>query len=189
MSLERLIQQAQAGDREAVASLYQTHVDRIYRYVYYRVSTEQDAQDLTAEVFVKMVEGLANYRVTGVPFEAWLYRIAAARVIDFRRRANRRPQSELSENLFEDDTSPENRLLNQQEVEILRRAVSSLNEEQQTILVLRFIERKSHQEVAAIVHKSVSAVKSIQHRALTQLAQLLGETKVRHYLRGGQSDE
>lgn len=180
-----IIQKAKTGDREAVSQLYQLYAQKIYRYVSYRVQTDADAEDLTAEVFVKMVEGLGSYRITGAPFEAWLYRIAAARIIDYRRRARRRPQTELSEVLSTGEKSPEERILEQQEVETLRHALSGLTDEQQNILVLRFIERKSHQEVATILGKSVSAVKSIQHRALIQLASRLGsDTKVRHYLRG-----
>jgi RNA polymerase sigma-70 factor, ECF subfamily len=180
-----IIQKAQRGDREAISHLYQLYVQQIYRYIAYRVQSDADAEDLTAEVFVKMVEGLRSYKITGAPFEAWLYRIASARIIDFRRRVRRRPQTELSEVLSSGEATPEERMLEQQEIETLRQALSGLTDEQQSILVLRFIERKSHQEVAEILGKSVSAVKSIQHRALIQLASRLGsEAKVRHYLRG-----
>lgn len=185
IGLQHLIQRAQRGDTEAVSALYETYVQQIYRYIAYRVPTSTDAEDITAEVFVKMVEGLPNYRFTGAPFEAWLYRIAAARVIDFRRRSNRRVESELSESLSDHVPTPEESLQSEEEVQTLRAALSKLSDEQQTLLVLRFIERKSHQEAAEILDKSVSAVKSIQHRALLQLASLLGsEEKVRHYLRG-----
>ncbi|MBK8137180.1 MAG: sigma-70 family RNA polymerase sigma factor [Anaerolineae bacterium] len=190
MASEPLIQRGQRGDRDAIAELYELYVERIFRYVSYRVEGAADIQDLTAEVFVKMVEGLPKYRNSGIPFEAWLYRIASARIIDYRRRIQRRPQSELTESLTDDfDETPEEAMVEQEELETLRRAIGHLNEEQQTLLVLRFIERKSHDQVAAIMGKSVSAVKSIQHRALNQLAAQLGETKVRHYLRGSSDDQ
>lgn len=183
--LDITIKRAQEGDADAITALYQAHVELIYRYIAYRVPSEADAEDLTAEVFVKMVEGLPSYRQTGAPFASWLYSIASARVIDFRRRAARRPQSELVENLSADEPTPEARYQEDEEARILRGALSQLSEEQQTVLLLRFIERKSHQEVAALVGKTETAVKSIQHRALIQLASLLGsEDKVRHYLRG-----
>lgn len=189
MASDLLMQRAQRGDSEAIAELYELYVERIFRYVTYRVNSEADAEDLTAEVFVKMVEGLPNYRHTGVPFEAWLYRIASARIIDYRRRNQRRPQTELSDSLKDDlDQTPEEAVIGQQELLSLRSAISSLNDEQQALLVLRFIERKSHEQVAAIMGKTVPAVKSIQHRALNQLAAQLGETKVRHYLRGVSDD-
>ncbi len=183
--INQTIQRAQQGDQAAVAQLYQMYAQQIFRYVAYRVPTQADAEDLTAEVFIKMMEGLPAYRVTGAPFESWLYRIAAARIADFHRRSRRRPQAELSETLSTSDPSPEEQLHEQQEVDYLREAIGSLGNEQQTILILRFIERKSHQEVAEILGKTVSAVKSIQHRALVQLAAYLGsDAKVRHYLRG-----
>ncbi|MFN8371401.1 MAG: sigma-70 family RNA polymerase sigma factor [Anaerolineae bacterium] len=183
--VQRLIQRAQKGDSKAVAQLYRTFAQRIYRYIAYRVSSSSDAEDLTAEVFVKMVEGLPVYRWTGAPFESWLYSIASARVIDFRRRTSRRPESELSETLDANEPLPEELLQDNQEIETLREAIQKLSDEQQTVLVLRFIERKSHQEVAEIIGKSVSAVKSIQHRALIELTAHLGlGEKVRHYLRG-----
>jgi RNA polymerase sigma-70 factor (ECF subfamily) len=185
VDVQGLIHRAQKGDSSAVAQLYQMHAQAIYQYVLYRVPTTEDAEDLTAEVFVKMVEGLPSYQYTGAPFESWLYRIAAARVADSHRRAYRRPQIELTESLTSIDDAPEDYILQEQELDSLRAALAKLNEDYQTVLVLRFIERKSHEEVAEIMTKSVTAVKTIQHRALHRLASLLGsDSKARHYLRG-----
>jgi RNA polymerase sigma-70 factor, ECF subfamily len=184
-SIQATIQRAKKGDAEAIAALYQSNAQIIYRYVAYRVPTTADAEDLTAEVFLRMVEGLPSYQLSNVPFEAWLYRIASARIADFYRRAGRRPMSELSDNLSDTKPLPEEQLQRRQELEALRRVLRKFNDEDQTILVLRFVERKSHKEVAEVLGKSVAAVKSAQHRALVQLAILLGsEEKVRHYLRG-----
>lgn len=189
MASELLVQRGQRGDRDAIAELYELYVERIFRYVSYRVDQAADAEDLTAEVFVKMVEGLPGFRFTGAPFESWLYRIASARIIDYRRRSRRRPQSELSETQTDEHAdSPEETVVGQEELDTLRGAISHLNEEQQMVLILRFIERKSHEQVAEIMNKSGTAVKSIQHRALRLLAEQLGETKVRHYLRGKLND-
>lgn len=188
LDTQQLIQQAQQGDSQAMTVLYQTYADMIYRYIFYRVPTTSDAEDITADVFLKMVEGLPSYRFTGAPFEAWLYRIAAARIADFYRRAQRRPQDELTDNLRDSHPAPEEQLQVQQEVENLREVFQQFNEDEQSILILRFVERKSHKDVATALGKSVAAVKSAQHRILVQLASLLGsEEKVRHYLRG--SDE
>lgn len=189
MATEPLIQRAQRGDSNAIADLYEMYVERIFRYVSYRVEEDADAEDITADVFVKMVEGLPAYRHSGVPFEAWLYRIASARIIDNRRRSQRRPQAELNEDLaVPDGLHLEDVLSRQEDLAELRRALSQLTDEQQTLLILRFVERKSHEQVAEIMGKSSSAVRSIQHRALTRLAGLLGETKGRHYLRGVADD-
>ncbi len=183
--IDQVIRRAQKGDRDAVAILYETYRQVIYRYVAYRVSSPRDAEDLTAEVFVKMVEGLPTYRVTNAPFEAWLYRIASARVVDYRRRNNRRQVIELSENLTDQKPSMEDDALLHQEFEELRNALQQLSDDHQLILILRFVEGKTHEEVAAIIGKSLGAVKSAQYRALLHLVQLLGSAvKVRHYLRG-----
>lgn len=165
--------------------LYDAHIDAIYRYVRFRIPTTADAEDLTAEVFFNMVKRLPDYRSTGAPFTAWLYRIAAALIADFYRRAERRPQTELSEMLFDSGPSPEEQVQQVQELEMLQQVWQELSEEHQTILFLRFRDRKSHEEVAAILGKSVDAVRNAQHRALSRLATLLGSKgKARHYLRG-----
>jgi RNA polymerase sigma-70 factor (ECF subfamily) len=185
----RLIQRAHRGDREAIAALYRHHVDSIHRYVSYRVPDAAVAEDLTAEVFLRMVESLPGYTCNGAPFEAWLYRIASARVADYYRRQARRPQEALSE--YEPDRAdlPERVLQNAEEQDALRAALRQLTDEHQDILLLRFVERKSHAEVAGLLGKSVTAIKSAQHRALTQLAKLMGlNGKARHYLRGEDDD-
>src|SRR5688500_18290688 len=110
MKTERLVQRAKQGNAEAVAALYRMFVQPIYRYILYRVPTAEDAEDLTAEVFLKMVKGLPMYQQTGAPFEAWLYRIAAARIIDFRRRANHRPQISLEDTFRDSRSLPEDEL-------------------------------------------------------------------------------
>ncbi|MBN1563781.1 MAG: sigma-70 family RNA polymerase sigma factor [Anaerolineae bacterium] len=182
-----LITRAQNGDSDAMANLYRRHVGSITRYIAYRVSDQAVIEDLTAEVFLRMVEGLPNYEITGAPFEAWLYRIAAARIATFYRKRERRPEEALHENLQSGQTAPEQLLQNTEELDDLREALNQLNDEQQTILILRFVERKSHEEVASVLGKSERAVATAQHRALKKLARLLGTTKTeRHYIRGKQ---
>lgn len=184
-NLDALIQQARQGDAGAISTLYQEFSPAIYRYIMYRVPAEGDAEDLTAEVFLRMVEALPGYQPTGAPFEAWLYRIAAARVADFYRRRGRREVSPLSDMLADDEPQPEERLEARIEMDTLREALARLSDDEQTLLLLRFVENKSHREVAEILGKSENAVKTAQYRALTRLAELLGKTeKARHYLRG-----
>jgi RNA polymerase sigma-70 factor (ECF subfamily) len=180
-----LIARAQQGEDEAIAGLYRKYVRSITRYIAYRVSDEAVVEDLTAEVFLRMVEGLPRYRVTGAPFEAWLYRIAAARVADFYRDRQRYTEQELTEILGDGRTPLEMGLQQREELEELRAALAQLSEEHQTILILRFVERKSHEDVARILNKSVRAIATAQHRALKKLAELLGTDKAgRHYIRG-----
>ncbi len=185
VDVHSLIRRAQAGDSTAVAALYQVFSGAIHRYMVLRAPSTQDAEDLTAEVFIRMVEGLPSYQITQVPFEAWLYRIASARIADFYRRARRNPDTELFDIVPDRELLPEEQVIEQQLLETVRAALQRLSEEHQTILILRFVERKSHEEVAEILNKSMTAVKSAQHRALSQLTTLLGsDQKIRHYLRG-----
>lgn len=185
-SEQQLIARAQRGDGEAVAALYRRHVGAIARYIAYRVPDDAVVEDLTAEVFLRMVEGLSGYRQTGAPFEAWLYRIAAARVADYYRHQTRAAEQPLDD-VPADDGEPtlEFDLTQKEEFATLREALQQLSDEHQTILLLRFVERKSHEEVARLLGKSVQAVAVAQHRALRRLAELLGTDKQdRHYLRG-----
>lgn len=180
-----LIALAQQGDADAVAELYRRYVPAITRYIGYRVSDDAVVEDLTAEVFLRMVEGLPDYEITGAPFEAWLYRIAATRIADYYRQTKRVTHTELTDAIRSTNPSLEFRLEERDELEMLRNALAELSDEQQTILLLRFVERKSHEEVADITGKSVRAVATMQHRALKRLAILLGTQKTdRHYIRG-----
>jgi RNA polymerase sigma-70 factor (ECF subfamily) len=186
---QALIERAQQGDENAVALLYRRYVASITRYVAYRVSDNAVVEDLTAEVFLRMVESLPTYRFTGAPFEAWLYRIAAARISDHYRFHQRHPEEALNDELHDQHVSLEMTLQEQQELNELRAALRHLTDEQQTVLILRFVERKNHDEVAELVGKSVRAVTTIQHRALKRLAEVLGTAKTgRYYIRGKQNE-
>lgn len=183
-SIETLINRAKVGESDAVTQLYEMHVDQIYRYIAYRVPNE-DAEDITSEVFINMVQSLSSYTYTGAPFESWLYRIASARIADYYRKNKRRDHVELNEQYKSNSPQPEENLITEQEQEKIRDKLKFLSEDQQTLLILRFVERKSHDEVAQVLGKSVTAVKTMQHRALKRLAQLMGkEKKERYYLRG-----
>ncbi len=183
-----IIHRAIEGDAEATTILYRTYAPKIYRYVSYRVPTDADAEDLTAEVFLRMVAGLPEYRITGAPFESWLYRIAIARVADWHRGDDRKKQVQLSDTIAADIPLPEDLLEQKQDMEDLWRLIRQhLTGEQQTVLILRFVERKRHKEVATLMGKSAMAVKTIQYRALMQLAGLLGARREKsHHCLGGQ---
>lgn len=180
-----LIRRGQQGDRDAIAQLYRRYAHVIARYVTYRVPDDAAVEDITAEVFLRMIEGLPHYKITGAPFEAWLYRIAAARVADHYRAHARQPQQALPDDLADHHLTPlEVALQQREELDTLRHAISQLPDHYQQVLTLRFVERKSLQEVADILEKSLHAVGMMQHRALKKLAELLGTTKGHYYLRG-----
>jgi RNA polymerase sigma-70 factor (ECF subfamily) len=182
-----LIARAGKGDKEAVSALYEGYAQVIFRYISYRVESDMVAEDLTAEVFLRMVQGLPRYQDTGAPFGAWLYRIAATQIADHHR-SKRRSAEPLSDEQPSDDTDPFGKTAKAQEQAQLRRALKSLPEEYQTLLILRFMQGLPHSEVAAILNKSDAHIRVMQHRALKALAKVLGaDSKARSYLRGDES--
>lgn len=168
-----LIEQARQGDRGAVSELYQRHADVIYRYVYVRVKDTAVAEDLTAEVFLKALEGLPDYQFTGAPFLAWLYRIAWARTVDHWRRQQRRQETPLLDTLPDAGPQPEDLVSTGASWDAVLDVLSQLTDEQQQVIVLRFIEEMDLKETAATMDKTVGAIKALQYRALASLARLL----------------
>ncbi len=171
----RLIEQARQREPAALSELYRRHVDAIYRYIYYRVSDAETAEDLTAEVFMRMVESIDRYTDNGIPISAWLYRIAHARIIDHWRRNQRRPQVEWSDALVSPhlvDDLPQKDVVALQR---LREALGALKDEQQQVIIFKFLEGLDNQTVAQIMNKTEGAVKALQHRALAALARILDD--------------
>lgn len=169
-----LIQRAKALDEEAIAELYRRHVQPIYRYILYRVGDPNTAQDLTAEVFLRMVEGLPKYRERGYPFSSWLYSIANARVIDYFRHQRRHPQVPIDTLILTDHaTTPDAHVHEQETIQELHRALNDLTPEQQTVVILRFIEGYDINTVAQIMRKKPGAIKALQHRALARMQRFL----------------
>jgi RNA polymerase sigma-70 factor (ECF subfamily) len=176
---QKLIRAAQSGDDGAVAELYNAFVDKIYHYLFYRVESHEVAEDLTAEVFLRFVEGIGAYQDRNVPLLAWLYQIAHARLVDHYRQ---KPTVAIDEDLesiefsMEDDVDSE--LMTAYQQRNVQAALSKLKEDQRQVLVLRFIEGYNLQQTAEVVGKTVGAVKVIQHRALHILSQLLAQQGV-----------
>lgn len=171
----QLIEQAQRGDRKALSELYRRHVDVVYRYVRLRVGDTTVAEDLTAEVFLRMLEDLKGYRYANVPFVTWLYRIAHARTVDYWRRTGRRRELELSDQIAATEEAPESIVDARLEQADLTVALRRLTDLQQQVIILRFVEGMRLTEVAAVMGKTIGAVKALQHRALASLARLMGE--------------
>lgn len=158
----------------AISALYRRHVQAIYRYIYHRVGDAQIAEDLTAEVFVRAIEGLPNYQPRGIPFVAWLYRIAQARIADYFRQEQRTGTTSIEGDLPSGEDSPLAVVERSFRQERLREAINQLTPDQQHVIILKFVEDLSNSEVAQILGKTEGAVKSLQHRALKTLHRLMG---------------
>ncbi len=172
----RLVQLAQRGDAVACAALYSRHYDAVYRYCYYRVSDVTLAQDLTSEVFVRMVEKLDTFKMRGRPLLAWLYTIARNLVTDMYRR-NRKgthlPLDEASDVETDDAEDPFQRTERRLQADCLAAAMKHLTEEQRRVILLKFIENLDNGQVAHLLGKTEGAIKSLQHRALRALRRAL----------------
>jgi RNA polymerase sigma-70 factor, ECF subfamily len=170
----RLIRSAKRGDKRAVSELYRRHVDIIYRYTYARVRDPVVAEDLTAQVFLKALEGLPNYEPSGSPFLAWLYRIAHARTVDHWRQQQRRREVELLDTLPDRGPRPEEIVMQRSDWDRAVEMLAQITDEQRDVLILRFIEEMSLAETAETLGKTVGAVKALQHRALASVSRLMG---------------
>jgi RNA polymerase sigma-70 factor (ECF subfamily) len=165
-----LIVRAQRGDEQAVTNLYEMHVDAIFEYISYRVGSRSAAEDLTSDVFVRMVRGLAQYKDRGLPFRAWLFRIAGNLIIDHYRAHKKGPDAPLLDNQPTADTDPLDRVAKHEDQLRMRLAVKALPEEYQNLLTLRFVENLPYVEIAQIMNKTEEALRSMQYRALKALA-------------------
>lgn len=172
------LKRASEGDKQAFGDLYEEYLDQIYRYIYFRVASEFEAEDLTETVFLNAWEALPKLaaKESGLRnFRAWLYRIAHNVVVDHHR--DNKPEISLDEALGLPDAgaNPESAMLNSLDSQELAGAISRLEANLQQVLVCRFINQLSHAETANIMGINPGNVRVLQHRALKKMAQLLGE--------------
>jgi RNA polymerase sigma-70 factor (ECF subfamily) len=163
-----LAQRVSKRDSKAFAELYNRYVDRIYKYIYYKSGRTDEAEDLTAQVFLKAWEAVTNYRWEGYPFSTWLYRIAHNQVIDYYR-THRENFSLDTVITIESGSDPfDAAQLSLTSVKI-RSALRHLTLDQQRVITLRFLDGYSTKEVAAIMRKDADSVRALQYRALRAL--------------------
>ncbi|MCP4423285.1 MAG: sigma-70 family RNA polymerase sigma factor [Chloroflexi bacterium] len=173
----QLVKRAQRGDVDAIGHLYDEHHQPIFRYVWSRARDQQLAEDLTGEIFTRMVANLSSYKPTNAPFRAWLYRIARNLLVDYHRSQNGRfPASlEQAKNLSDDGSEPGPIVERQLTLEQIQAALTRIDPAQQEVVVLRFVAGLSLADVAHALDKTVPAIKSLQHRGLTALRAALKE--------------
>ena len=167
-----LVEQAKT-DKEAFGEIYERYVDKIYKYIYYRVGNQADAEDLTSRVFFRAMAHVENYEDRGVPFQAWLYRIAHNLVANHHRDRGRRKIIPLDDyvmrGLFSNSDGPERATEHMEERERLMLAIKALPEDRQQLLILKFVDRLSNAEIGDIMGRTEGAVKSLYHRTLLAL--------------------
>lgn len=165
----QLVERAIGRDADAFGELYDMHVVRVYRHIYYLVGSINEAEDLTAQTFLQAWEAIHRYRYRGAPFVSWLLRIAHNLAISHLRA--RRDNAQLHDGLVDRDRyrDPERVAELQVDGEQVRQAILRLGNEQRQVIMLRFVEGLEYREVACVIGKSVAAVRVIQHRALRAL--------------------
>ena len=170
---KRLVDLAKSGNGEAFAQLYEAYFDRVYRFVFFRVTDEQVAEDLASQVFLKAWENLHRYKPQG-PFLAWLYAIARNTVIDSYR--TKKPTVSLDEAapFATQDDKLDDHVQLQFDVQLLQAAMQRLTAEQQEVITLKFIAEYDTADIARQMGKTEGAVEALQHRALRTLCRLLG---------------
>jgi len=170
-----VIESAQTGDLEALGSLYDSHINQVYRYTLARLGNVHDAEDVAEEIFLKMLAGLPSYEWRKVPFAAWLMRIARNEVVSFLRRNGRRAHdTELPEEMVDrgnnDPAEAAERVL---ALEDMRKAVELLPEAQREVIILRFASGLSVSDTARALGKNENNVKVLQHKGMQRLQVLM----------------
>ncbi len=165
-----LIKQAKS-DKEAFGELYRRYVDRIYSYVYYRTSNVEEAEDLTAKIFIRAMRHMPNYTDRGIPFSAWLYRIARNLVANWHRDRNRRRIISIDDiaHWHVGSESPELEAQWVEDKNSLLESIHRLPADRQELLILKFVDRLSNAEIGEIMERSEGAIKSLYHRTLLTL--------------------
>lgn len=183
----RLIRLAQAGDAGAFGDLYDAHYDKVYRYLFYHLPGHQRdlAEDLVQEVFIKAMDALPSYTFRGIPFAAWLVRIARNHLIDQTRRNAKREEVPIDDLPLAGSDDPEAIYQFQASRSELIRALETLTPEQRDVVVLRIVEDMSIAETAQIMDKTEMAIKAMQARALKALRRALEPESVGE-AKGGQ---
>jgi RNA polymerase sigma-70 factor (ECF subfamily) len=174
-----LVIQAKQGDTNAIGELYECHRLGIFRYLYYRTGDTQVADDLTSEVFLRMIRSLSGYRQQDVAFQAWLFQIAHNLLNDHYRKMSVRNHVQLEENIMENPPTPPSRPVEHSLNSVtLQKALDRLSGEQRDVIVMRFITGMPISDVAQALHKSEDAVKGLQRRALANLREVLVDWEV-----------
>lgn len=175
MEEEKALVERAKTDPAAFGILYERYVARIYSYIYHHTGNHQDAEDLTAKTFYRALDGIKRYRERGLPFSAWLFRIAHNVVVNWYRERSRHPVVPLDERFQSDAEAvePHVALEKREEREALLKAIRLLPPERRQLLILKFVEGMSNAEIGQIMGRSEGAIKALYHRTLVALRKAL----------------
>ena len=175
---QEVVKAAAKGDEQAFASLYDTYVDSIYRFIYLRVEDQQTAEDIASSVFLKAWEKLDRYQFRGVPFRAWLFRIARNAVIDHYRTRKEMAPLEAVIGVKDESFMPvSERVGLTLEADKVIVSMQELTGDQRNVLTLKLVHGLNTQEVAKALGKRQGAVRALQMRGLQALAKIMENGK------------
>src|ERR1700730_4990547 len=174
--MRALVARAQQADREALEELYLLHFDRIYSYLHLTVGNRHDAEDLTTQTFLKMLESIKRFRWQSAPFSPWLFRIAHNLALDhFRARRRWQPEARVREPPGSEEPSAELEAMQSIGRQSMMELIEKLSPEQQQVLTLKCVFNFPNADVATILEKTEGAIKSLQHRALASLQKQIAQ--------------
>ena len=177
------IRKAQDGETIVVGEIYDHYRGSIFRYLYYRVGDQQTAEDLTSEVFLRMIEKISYYQDQRTSFQAWLFQIARNLSIDYYRKRKTQTNIALEEDFPGTVEEPLELVDRELTSEKLTRALRKLSDNQRDVIVLRFVVGMPIGEVAETLHKTEDSIKGLQRRALLTLREILTEWEVTYVSR------
>ncbi len=177
-NLKELVKRVQEGDVEAFGKIYDLLLDRVYRFFYFRVSSKEDAEDLAEGIFMKIWENLKKYNDVGVPFEAWVFRIARNQMTDYYRTRKTNVSIDEALEIKDDNPSVEDIVETNLTKEKVLEALKKLPDTYREIITLKFIEKLENKEICQILDKPVDQIRVLQSRALKALRKVLQNERI-----------
>ena len=170
---ESLIRRAQERDQVALTQIYEENFDKIYRYIVLKIGDRAEAEDMTQQVFLNALKSIDRYKFRGMPFSAWLFRIAHNQVVDHYRRKKRATMVPIDDVILPGQDNPGRDAERKMEIEEVNRATQQLTSAQREVISLRFAGELSIAEVARVMGKSEGAIKALQHAAIISLRKIM----------------
>jgi len=170
---QSLVRRAQQREQAALTQLYEENFDRIYRYIVLKIGDRTEAEDMTQQVFLNALKSISSYKWKGMPFSAWLFRIAHNQIVDYYRKKSRRPTVPLDESMAMGGIDPMKMAERKVEIEQMAQATQKLTKAQQEVISLRFAGDLPIAEVAKVMGKSEGAIKALQHSAIVALRKVM----------------